>query len=215
MSGTNLYETLGVSEDASLEEIKQAFRKKAAQSHPDHGGSDADMADLNLAYSTLSNPRARLEYDSSGATPQPDDGMDQAKEVVLIVFNNILRSKQRPDADFVLMAAKMITDKIKSLRGDERNLRAIIQQLRHRRKRVVKTKKRGDVNLWTVLVDREIKNVRKDLGSCKTEIQANRLALDILKDYEGRADELAQQIASYDNDAADAFAIAVRNWEPR
>lgn len=41
---------LGVSKDASQEQIKAAYRKKSAENHPDRGGNDAAMAEINLAY---------------------------------------------------------------------------------------------------------------------------------------------------------------------
>jgi molecular chaperone DnaJ len=50
----NLWETLGVSKVASLEEIKRAWRKKAFQFHPDRGG-DAELFKRALfAYEVLS-----------------------------------------------------------------------------------------------------------------------------------------------------------------
>lgn len=41
---------LDVSHDASPDEIKAAYRKKAAYHHPDKGGSEAEMAEINIAY---------------------------------------------------------------------------------------------------------------------------------------------------------------------
>jgi len=41
---------LGVSKDASPEQIKAAYRKKSADHHPDKGGSEAAMTEVNLAY---------------------------------------------------------------------------------------------------------------------------------------------------------------------
>jgi hypothetical protein len=35
---------------ASLQEIKQAYRRQALQAHPDHGGSHAAMVSLNRGY---------------------------------------------------------------------------------------------------------------------------------------------------------------------
>lgn len=41
---------LGVGRDASPEQIKAAYRKKSADHHPDKGGSEAAMTEINLAY---------------------------------------------------------------------------------------------------------------------------------------------------------------------
>ena len=51
------YETLGVTPGASNEEIRLAFIAAARTAHPDAGGSDDRMAELNRAYTTLKNDR--------------------------------------------------------------------------------------------------------------------------------------------------------------
>jgi curved DNA-binding protein len=57
------YEILGVSEQATPEEIKKSYRKLAAQHHPDKGGDTAKFQDISRAYETLSDPAKRQEYD--------------------------------------------------------------------------------------------------------------------------------------------------------
>ena len=60
----NYYDTLGVSETASDNEIKSAFRKLAAQHHPDKGGNETKFKEINEAYDTLKNTQKRQEYDA-------------------------------------------------------------------------------------------------------------------------------------------------------
>lgn len=43
------WQVLGVSSNATMDEIKAAYRKRAAAAHPDSGGSHAEMARLNAA----------------------------------------------------------------------------------------------------------------------------------------------------------------------
>jgi DnaJ-class molecular chaperone len=57
------YNTLGVSRDASPDEIKQAYRKLASVHHPDKGGDTAKFQEIQQAYETLSNPNKKQEYD--------------------------------------------------------------------------------------------------------------------------------------------------------
>lgn len=59
------YETLGVVETASSEEIHAAYKRLARRVHPDAGGSAAQMAAVNEAYRVLSDAGRRALYDSS------------------------------------------------------------------------------------------------------------------------------------------------------
>lgn len=59
----NLYQVLGVSEDASTHAIKKAYRDKALSEHPDKGGDAQRMALLTEAYQTLSDPVERKKFD--------------------------------------------------------------------------------------------------------------------------------------------------------
>jgi curved DNA-binding protein len=60
----NYYDTLGVNETASDSEIKSAFRRLAAQHHPDKGGDKNKFQEINEAYDTLKNTQKRQEYDT-------------------------------------------------------------------------------------------------------------------------------------------------------
>ena len=60
----NLYEILGVSNTASTEEIKKAYRRLASKHHPDKGGDTAKFQEIQTAYDTLSDPVKRQDYDN-------------------------------------------------------------------------------------------------------------------------------------------------------
>ncbi|MFA5135189.1 MAG: molecular chaperone DnaJ [Patescibacteria group bacterium] len=70
------YELLGVSKNATQDEIKRAYRKLAHQHHPDKkGGDEAKFKEINAAYQALGNPEKRKQYDQFGAAyGQPGAG---------------------------------------------------------------------------------------------------------------------------------------------
>ena len=61
----NYYKVLGVSEEASQEEIKKAFYKLAHKYHPDKGGSSEKFKEINEAYQILGNKKKREQYDTA------------------------------------------------------------------------------------------------------------------------------------------------------
>ncbi|MCB9138863.1 MAG: J domain-containing protein [Caldilineaceae bacterium] len=71
MQVRDYYETLGVSRNADEKTIKKAFRKLAQQYHPDRNPDDAAaesrFKEINEAYTVLSDPEKRKQYDRFGA----------------------------------------------------------------------------------------------------------------------------------------------------
>lgn len=75
MANKDLYSILGLQHGASIDEVKKAFKKLAIQYHPDkqQGKSDAEkkaaedkFKEINEAYSVLSDPDKKQEYDNFG-----------------------------------------------------------------------------------------------------------------------------------------------------
>lgn len=76
----NPYDVLGVSRDASADEVKKAYRKKARENHPDLNPNDPDAADrmnkINEAYDRIMNPEKYAARDrrASAAAGGPGAG---------------------------------------------------------------------------------------------------------------------------------------------
>lgn len=72
------YETLGVARTATVEEIKQAFRKLARIHHPDVAKNkvtgEAKFKEINEAYEVLSDPEKKKKYDELGPDWQNGGG---------------------------------------------------------------------------------------------------------------------------------------------
>lgn len=60
------YQILGISRNASPDEIKKAFRKLAHQYHPDKGGNEQKFKEINEAYEVLSDKEKKAQYDRFG-----------------------------------------------------------------------------------------------------------------------------------------------------
>lgn len=67
MAKRDYYEVLGVGKNASADEIKKAFRRKAIEFHPDkQGGDEAKFKEVNEAYEVLKDQQKRQRYDQFG-----------------------------------------------------------------------------------------------------------------------------------------------------
>jgi curved DNA-binding protein len=70
------YQALGVSREATAEEIKKAYRKLARKYHPDvskEPDAERRMKEINEAYAVLSDPEKRAAYDQLGRGYRPGE----------------------------------------------------------------------------------------------------------------------------------------------
>jgi len=81
-STINPYQVLGIEEQATADEIKSAYRKKALQHHPDKVPTEAQEAakqtfqEIACAYAILSDERRRRRYDRTGNSSESLDLSD-------------------------------------------------------------------------------------------------------------------------------------------
>jgi molecular chaperone DnaJ len=75
MAGKDYYKILGISRNASKDEIKKAYRKLAHKYHPDKSeGDESKFKEASEAYSVLSDDKKRAEYDAYGRVFSSEGG---------------------------------------------------------------------------------------------------------------------------------------------
>lgn len=92
----DLYEELGIKKDATLKQVKAAYRKAVKEHHPDKGGDAEKFNRVQLAFEVLSSPARRTRYDRTGRTDEikvtPQAVQSMVSQTVAAIVN-----AQRPD----------------------------------------------------------------------------------------------------------------------
>jgi len=87
------YAALGLKSDATLSDIKKAFRQKASQFHPDRNTAEdapARFREVQEAYDVLSDNDKRIAYDDNRRRNLLDDPAQTAREIWQSYFQQVL-----------------------------------------------------------------------------------------------------------------------------
>ncbi|KAI9438890.1 hypothetical protein BJY52DRAFT_1229731 [Lactarius psammicola] len=82
---TDLYEVLGVQRDATEDQIRKAYKKRALQTHPDRvppeqkTTAEDEFRKVNNAYEVLIDNTKRRAYDKAGVWPPPPPGSERSR----------------------------------------------------------------------------------------------------------------------------------------
>lgn len=186
------YETPGVDPSASADEIKQAFRRAAAQAHPDRDGGDPErMAAINRAYECLGDPARREVYDRTGCDAPAARLDDEARSHLVSVFSAMLDAGV--DHDIVGKARQVLQTRRADLTTQ------LVLARRHaltllKRKDLVRTKGGGADNLFHHLVDKRIADTDRAVSAMEHEATVCAAAAAMLEKYESAGDTEATQV---------------------
>jgi curved DNA-binding protein CbpA len=177
----DLYNTLGVEPDASPEEIRRAYRRKAKQEHPDAGGSAEKFGALVKAHRVLSDAEKRARYDRTGEADDGPDNTDQAAMSAIDQILDQLLDKDEPQRiDIVAVIREEIGRNIDHQTGEIRKA----MQARRKLERVGgRLTTRAPRNIFKPLLDRKLGHINEGLVTMRQQLAIFERAAKIMEDY--------------------------------
>lgn len=184
------YETLGLQRDASIADIKRAFRRLAREHHPDRGGDSGRMQVINEAYAVLSDPERRRHYDEHGTdTPDVDPIVQEARQIVTMVFAKIIDSGGSRN---VLKTARSEVAKGKQQLDLQRS--SFLAQLASLQKQRGKVRARSGPNVFEGLLGQRIEAIQAQLKQADHGEQVHAAVVALLDSYECDVEPAPQPI---------------------
>jgi len=129
----NLYHIIGVSREATSEEIKKAYKVAAGKLHPDKNVDDPD-ATLNFqklyeAYCILKNPATRRRYDETGATTSEPTREENADALIAGIYLELAEQGEFLPDDYMLETTKRIQNALRHALLDAGRLKVLALKL--------------------------------------------------------------------------------------
>lgn len=173
MSRPDHYATLGVAPDASVDDIKRAYRRAARHAHPDRGGNHERMQALNEAKDVLTDPARRARYDA-GEDGQASTEEEAARALILQLFAEAVDINKDDPVEGVREALQTgrTGAAVKATM-----LRRSINRLESQRNRV---RAKTERNVYLDVIEARIASARADIAGMESTERTASLALEIL-----------------------------------
>lgn len=181
MKAEDLYETLGVSPDATPDQIKKAYRKRALECHPDRGGGDeAAFKALEAAYGVLSDSEKRACYDRGDSPDDIERFAAEVQEALLHTFRSVLKSNYSGD---LIDGAVRINNEV--IFQSNMIVAANEQSKRHWMKRLKRIVKKTDgANIAKLVIEAELHSIEAEIVKANRGIAIANSVLQLLADYQ-------------------------------
>lgn len=190
----NLYETLGVDQQASAADIKGAFRKHAKTAHPDAGGSAEAFAEVNRAYLVLSDPARRDKYDRTGdaGDAAADNSHVEALTIIQQMMDQIVEHLgDRFEVDIVARMRESMDDKLAEIRRDVVMRRSKVTTLQ---RLAAKFRKESGENVLRKMVEAKVRGLEASIAGAERAIASMTKAREMLEGYQFDVDPVQQRV---------------------
>lgn len=197
----NPYEVLGVSQEATLEEIKKKFRELSKKHHPDIVGGDEEIfIEINIAYKVLSNEEKRKHFDEFGFVDEINDSLIEkvanSKLVELCEnwLNGVIKcaTTQNKIKPLSLYFREQVREVKSQIKQKELDLKMIKKDLKRVSKRV--SHKKDSQTVLHNLIQQKLKEIKIQQYQIKCDSSMINKLEEMLNEYEYEADSEDEMI---------------------
>lgn len=184
------YIILGVDQDATQADIKNAYRDKARECHPDRGGDTDEFSKVSEAHAILIDPTKRRMYDEGCRDFSPDREESQAIQNLCAMFHDIIESAGE-NIVMVDVISTMRRGSVKTMNNIDRkiaSMRGKIRQLEMIKKRI--RKKDGENDFLSISVLDKIRDINRDIERAESDKRVGEIMVEYLDNYEFDFDKL-------------------------
>lgn len=185
MTDFDPYDALGVERDASPDDVKRAYQRRARETHPDRGGSKEDFQNVSRAYRLLSDPGKRSRFDQTGSDTGPDNTEAMVFNAVGVVLLQILANGGH--GDIIQQARSYFVNQREGLLRECANAETNITRYEKAAKRL--TRKSKGRNVLSEMIVFESKKLRQRIDATQQQIAHFDRVMQFLKDYEYNVDK--------------------------
>lgn len=187
---TNPYQTLHVEPDATIDQIRDAYRDLAKKHHPDHGGDAATFRLIQEAYDLLCDPERRQLFDTTGATSGPSP----EKELINI-FAKLAETFDVTTSNLVDLARKSVLASQEHYAKESHQFRQQAKRFAEAAARI--TVKSGKLNPARELLLKKGNDCAAQADESDTKHRFGLLILKQLENYEYRTEYRTDNPPSY------------------
>lgn len=179
---TNPYEILGVRRDATDDQVKAAYRRRAKTTHPDSGGDADAFSRVQKAYELLLDPVRRKVFDDTGYDVELADPIDlQALMVIEKLVNQLTLDEREPGTfDPLARMRSDLSEEMRKARFSKRELERHASRIEHHLERL---EKRPATDILGSMLRARIKAISTAISETEAKIKANERACEMLYDY--------------------------------
>ncbi|QND45850.1 J domain-containing protein (plasmid) [Rhizobium lusitanum] len=179
---TDPYDILGVGRDASDEQIKAAYRKRAKGAHPDSGGDAEAFGRLKKAHELLLDPVRRKVFDDTGYDVELTDAVDLQALVAIekLITDMVLDEREPGTFDPVAHMRASLLEEIRKANFSKSELERHSDRIRLHLDRIGK---RPGKDVVGHMLRARIKAIATAIGETDAKIGATERACDMLDGY--------------------------------